>query len=164
MHYRLFILFAVVLISCQTTEETRVTDELPAENPNSPGDTETDVEKPSESPTPDESTTQNEVAKATHGAEVYGRVCVTCHGKSGDGRGMEMKLFGFDAPAEDWKHGPTVEGIKKTLVDGIHDSSMKSFDYYSEGDREAVALYVLELRERLLEAQSQEASEPSTEK
>ena len=83
------------------------------------------------------------------GAEIYGRVCVTCHGKDGDGRGLEMELFGFGAPEAEWTNGPSVEGILMTLQDGIHETSMKPFPEYGEAARRAVANHVLELRESL---------------
>jgi mono/diheme cytochrome c family protein len=85
------------------------------------------------------------------GAGIYNRVCVTCHGRTGDGRGLEQELFPFDAPEERWTHGPTVEGILTTLEDGIHETSMQPFPEYGEVERRAVAKYVLELREALLD-------------
>lgn len=86
------------------------------------------------------------------GATIYERVCVTCHGKTGDGTGLEQKLFGFDAPVEEWTYGPSVEGIMTALNEGIHETSMKPFPEYGEAERRAVAKYVLELRETLLES------------
>ena len=83
------------------------------------------------------------------GSEVYGLICVSCHGKSGDGRGLEIQLFSFGAPEEEWSNEPTVDGILRTLEDGIHDSSMRAFPEYRDVDRVKLAEYVLELREAL---------------
>ncbi len=82
-------------------------------------------------------------------SEVYSRVCVTCHGKKGDGRGLEIELFSFGSPEEEWSNGPTVDGILLTLEDGVHDSSMRAFPDLSDADRIALAEYILELRAAL---------------
>lgn len=164
MRYLLAFCMLFALSACQTGQETTIADEAAATESATDSEQTPDVdEEPATEPVSADPT-QPRVPNATHGAEVYARVCVTCHGKSGDGRGMEMKLFGFDEPAEKWTNGPTVEGIVKTLDQGIHQSSMKPFDDYSEGDRRAVALYVLELRERLLDAETDEPGSPSTAK
>lgn len=84
------------------------------------------------------------------GEQVYGRVCVTCHGPEGDGKGLEQELFSFATPAEQWKNGPTVGGILATLDQGVHQTSMQPFPEFGPLERESVALYVLQLREELL--------------
>lgn len=112
-----------------------------------------DDEVVSSTPQPADGATQRPEppkVEPNRGAQVYKQVCVTCHGRTGDGRGLEQELFGFDAPANQWTNGPTLEGILQTLDEGIHDSSMTSFADYREEDREAVARYVLELREFLV--------------
>lgn len=86
------------------------------------------------------------------GEAIYGRMCVTCHGKTGDGAGLEQKLFGFDTPVEEWTYGPTLEGIMTALNEGIHETSMQAFPEYGEAERRTVAKYVLELRAALLES------------
>lgn len=82
-------------------------------------------------------------------SEIYSRVCVTCHGKKGDGKGLEIELFSFGSPEEEWSNGPTVDGILLTLEDGVHDSSMRAFPDLSDADRVALAEYILDLREAL---------------
>lgn len=84
------------------------------------------------------------------GEALYEQICVTCHGATGDGMGLEQQLFSFGAPEDQWKNGATIEGILTTLSDGIHDTSMQAFPQYGEPEREAIASYVLELRARLL--------------
>ncbi|MFU8804909.1 MAG: c-type cytochrome [Bradymonadaceae bacterium] len=90
-----------------------------------------------------------------YGQDLYERACMTCHGKTGDGRGLEQELFGFGAPVEAWTHTPSVEGILLTLHDGIHETSMQAFPDFHEAERQAVALYVLELREELSKPEPQ---------
>jgi len=91
-------------------------------------------------------------SKAPDGEELYGRVCITCHGKTGDGMGLGQQLFGFDTDAAKWKNGPTDAGILTTLADGIHETSMKPFGEFSETERKALAGWVLGLRKELLAA------------
>ncbi len=82
--------------------------------------------------------------------DLYNRICVTCHGDAGDGQGMALQLFSFGAPEEEWRNGPTVEGVLITLDEGLHGTSMRPFPEYTEEDRRRLAAYILELREALL--------------
>lgn len=133
------VVLLLVASACQTSSEaeTRADDEALSSTPQ---------------PAKDGATQRPEPPKLepSRGAQVYKQVCVTCHGRTGDGRSLDQELFGFDAPADQWTNGPTLEGILQTLDEGIHDSSMTSFADYQEEDREAVARYVLELREFLV--------------
>lgn len=88
------------------------------------------------------------------GAELYGRICVTCHGAAGDGKGLGQQLFSFGTPEDQWKNGPTLEGITKTLAGGVHGSSMKPFPDFNEEQLGALAEHVLGLREALLAAET----------
>ena len=120
-------------------------------------------DEPHTQPTKDTPTTPDDIgtdvgtdagstAATVDGAEVYGRVCVTCHGKTGDGKGLEQELFSFATPADEWKNGPSVAGILKTLTTGVHETSMQPFPQFDDDEKRAVAEYVLELREDLIAA------------
>ena len=106
-------------------------------------------------PPPVEEQVDDEPLLETNGRAMYEQVCVTCHGKTGDGTGLDQQLFSFAAPEEEWKNGASKDGIIITLAQGTHDSSMQSFAQYREKEREAVADYVLELRASLLATPSE---------
>ena len=82
-------------------------------------------------------------------SEVYAEACVACHGERGGGDGTEEEGFSFDTPADEWTNGPTVDGILKTLDDGIHDTPMQQFEQFTNEDRIELAEYVIDLRHAL---------------
>jgi len=126
------LLIVMVAIGCKSAPPAADQPEPPATRPDS---STSDAGKPDIAP--------------LDGAELYGRVCVTCHGTDGDGKGLEQPLFSFGSPEQDWKNGPTVEGILTTLSEGVHDTSMAAFPGYGEAERRALATYVLSLRAEL---------------
>ena len=96
-----------------------------------------------------------------HGKDLFehappnGIACVQCHGPSGKGNG-ELAAgmtdnFGFPIrPANltsgEFKSGPGVEDIFRTITDGLNGTPMPTFkDLFSEQDRWALAYYVLSL-------------------
>lgn len=147
---------ALSLAGCDKAEQTK-DDETPKEAPTTA--TQPD-EQPDEQPAdPAEQADAGQAdmpAKIVSGEEIYGHVCVTCHGKTGDGKGLDQELFSYGAPEAKWTNGPTVDGIQKTLTQGVHATSMKPFPQYGEAERIAVAQYVLELREKLQKAEQTE--------
>ena len=82
-------------------------------------------------------------------SELYGAVCVDCHGEQGDGAGYLEDGFSFASPAEEWSNGPHVDGILRTLEDGIHETAMRDFPQYKDSDRIELAEYILDLRRAL---------------
>lgn len=107
-------------------------------------------------PPPDEVQTPTEPAVTPpDGEELYGRVCITCHGPRGDGTGLEQELFSFGSPTDQWTNGPTVDGILTTLGEGVHDTSMQAFPEFGDVERRAIAAYVLELRADLVKDAAQ---------
>lgn len=78
--------------------------------------------------------------------------CFTCHGEQGKGDGpqaatLAVKPRSFDAPVGEWKNGPTMEGIMKTLNEGIPPKYVMTpyKQQLSEDERKSVAKYVLKL-------------------
>ena len=144
---RFLLVVLVVLVGCKSSSEKT---EVPDEPQTQPTVAEADAAPP---PVADAGTSTDDAGPVEAGGEeVYERVCVTCHGKTGDGKGLGQQLFGFDTPANEWKNGPSVDGILITLEAGIHDTSMKAFPDYGDVERRAVAEYVLLLRAQLLQA------------
>ena len=80
------------------------------------------------------------------GSEFFRQNCVQCHGELGRGDGpaaatLNPRPRNFTSP-DSWKNGPDLPSIFKTLSEGIKDSGMASFDYFSKADRMALAHYV----------------------
>lgn len=83
------------------------------------------------------------------GKNLFSANCATCHGEQGHGDGpasttMNPRPRNFTG-ANDWKNGPDLPAIFKTLSMGVPGSSMASFDYFSRKDRMALAHYVQSL-------------------
>jgi cytochrome c oxidase subunit 2 len=72
---------------------------------------------------------------------VYEGMCASCHGTAGDGSGLPGEARSF-ASLEDWKRGPKVTDIYRTLTDGIEGSRMRAFPNLTPWERVAVAHYV----------------------
>ena len=88
-------------------------------------------------------------ALVARGRDLFTANCVTCHGNQGYGDGpaattMNPRPRNFTSP-NDWKNGPDLPAIYKTLSNGVPGSSMASFDYFSRKDRMALAHYVQSL-------------------
>jgi mono/diheme cytochrome c family protein len=91
-------------------------------------------------------------ASAEAGKAVYmGKgACWTCHGELGLGDGpagaaLNPKPRNLQE-AEGWKNGKSLEGIMKTLMEGLAGGSMVSYkDSLTEEERMAVTEYVLSL-------------------
>lgn len=83
------------------------------------------------------------------GQALFSQNCVACHGQSGRGDGPAAK--GLNPPPRDfsqdggWKNGYTMEGVWKTLQEGIKGSGMVAYDYLSKRDRMALVHYVRSL-------------------
>jgi cytochrome c oxidase cbb3-type subunit I/II len=95
-------------------------------------------------------------ALVAHGKEVWQQAkCWECHGDSGKGDGDKAAGlkddFGFpirptDLTRGQFKSGPAVEDIFRTLSTGLSGTPMPSFrDSFSDEDRWALAYYVLSL-------------------
>lgn len=101
-------------------------------------------EKPAEAPA-------SAPSVAINGKEVYtNNACSTCHGEAGLGDGaagaqLKVKPRNFKAPTAEWKNGKSVEGIVKTLKEGIVQNGMAPYTHLSEGEMTAVANYILEM-------------------
>jgi cytochrome c oxidase cbb3-type subunit 2 len=91
-----------------------------------------------------------------HGKDVWqGAKCWECHGNTGKGDGEKAPGlkddFNFPAPPADltsgqFKSGPAVEDIFRTMSTGLSGTPMPSYrDSLSEGDRWALAYYVISL-------------------
>lgn len=100
-------------------------------------------EKPAEAPA-------SAPAVASNGKEIYvNNGCNSCHGDTGLGDGaaaaaLNPKPRNFKAPTGEWKNGKSVEGITKTLKNGIA-PGMAAYTHISDADMAAVASYILEL-------------------
>ncbi|MCB1141651.1 MAG: cytochrome c [Leptospiraceae bacterium] len=102
-----------------------------------------------ETKTTEPATTDTAADDNAKGKELFAQ-CTSCHGDTGAGDGpagaaLKPPPRNFKAPAAEWKNGKTLEGITKTLKEGIPGSSMASYAYLSEEESSALAKYVLEL-------------------
>jgi mono/diheme cytochrome c family protein len=102
-------------------------------------------EKAPETSTTTESTSTN----SSKAAELYAQ-CAACHGDQGLGDGaagaqLKPAPRNFKSATAEWKNGKTVEGITKTLKEGITGTSMAAYSYLSDEDINTLANYVLEL-------------------
>ena len=83
------------------------------------------------------------------GQALFNQNCVSCHGPAGRGDGPAAR--GLNPPPRDfsqaagWKNGYQVEGIWKTLQEGIKGSGMVAYEYLSHKDRMALVHYVQSL-------------------
>jgi mono/diheme cytochrome c family protein len=69
--------------------------------------------------------------------KLYNTYCVSCHGKNGEG-GLVEGSRNFRTLA-DWKNGPTITQIYRTLENGLEGTQMRSFKNLSPWDRFALA-------------------------
>lgn len=88
-------------------------------------------------------------ALLAQGRDLFGRECVSCHGPEGKGDGpgglaLNPRPRNFTAP-EGWKNNYRLDGIYKTLDQGIPGSGMGSFSYLGRKERMALAHYVQSL-------------------
>jgi mono/diheme cytochrome c family protein len=65
------------------------------------------------------------------GKQLYASNCSSCHGETGDGKGpagasLNPPPRNFTS-MENWKNGPTIEGMYKTLIEGIPNTGMAAF-------------------------------------
>jgi len=83
------------------------------------------------------------------GQALFNQNCVSCHGPAGRGDGPAAQ--GLNPPprnfsqAAGWKNGYQIEGIWKTLQEGIKGSGMVAYEYLSHKDRMALVHYVQSL-------------------
>ncbi len=93
-----------------------------------------------------------------HGAEVYRRNCLPCHGVTGDGNGpaaayltprpRDYRLGVFKFTSTPYGYKPRREDILRTLQRGVVGTSMPSFRLLPKRDLDAVTDYVLALAHR----------------
>ncbi|MBI5881977.1 MAG: cytochrome c [Elusimicrobia bacterium] len=76
------------------------------------------------------------------GRALFERQCASCHGAAGKGDGPAAgslnPLPRNLTSSENWKNGPTLSGIFKTLATGLAGSAMASFDHLPAKDRMAL--------------------------
>ncbi len=82
------------------------------------------------------------------GKESYDMTCASCHGELGAGDGsaaqaLNPKPRNFKAPASEWKNGPTIAGITKTLNEGIKGTPMVSYKHLGDETISQIAKYVM---------------------
>lgn len=80
------------------------------------------------------------------GKQLYASNCVSCHGETGEGNGPAGASL--NPPPrnfknmDNWKNGPTLEGLFKTLQEGIPNTGMASFANLLPEQRLALIFYV----------------------
>jgi len=65
-----------------------------------------------------------------NGAKLYGRYCVTCHGKEGKGDGTggaKLEPKPSNLTDAEWKHGSTDAEIFQVIHDGAKNTGMRAF-------------------------------------
>jgi high-affinity iron transporter len=65
-----------------------------------------------------------------NGAKLFGRYCVSCHGKEGKGdgpAGAKLKPPPSNLADAEWKHGSSDAEILAVIHDGVKDTGMKGF-------------------------------------
>ncbi len=88
-------------------------------------------------------------ALLARGKVLFEQNCVACHGPEGHGDGPAAK--GLNPPPRNfsqptgWINGYQIEGIWKTLQEGVKGSAMVEYDYLSTKDRMALVHYVQSL-------------------
>jgi mono/diheme cytochrome c family protein len=80
------------------------------------------------------------------GKALYTTVCASCHGENGTGdgaaaAGLNPAPRNFRSP-DNWKNGPKLPGIYKTLEEGIPGSGMISYNYLTPEERIGIAHYI----------------------
>lgn len=80
------------------------------------------------------------------GSELFRQNCIQCHGELGHGDGpaaatLNPRPRDFTSP-DGWKNGHDLPSIFKTVSEGVKNTGMASFDYFSKTDRMALAHYV----------------------
>ena len=80
------------------------------------------------------------------GKQLYSSNCASCHGETGDGKGpagasLNPPPRNFTS-MEGWTNGPTLEGLYKTLQDGIPNTGMAAFANLPPDQRLALISYV----------------------
>lgn len=80
------------------------------------------------------------------GKNLYEATCAACHGSTGKGdgpaaAGLPTKPRVF-AQAAGWKNGPRMDGLWKTLDQGLPGTSMQSYSYLSKKDRMALVHHI----------------------
>lgn len=86
------------------------------------------------------------------GKEMYEMSCASCHGEKGAGDGAAAKALNppprnYKAPASEWRNGPTVAGVTKTLKLGIKGTSMVAYNHLGDETIDQLAKYVVYLHE-----------------
>lgn len=84
------------------------------------------------------------------GKDAFEMSCASCHGEKGGGDGaaaaaLNPKPRNFKAPAAEWKNGPNVAGVTKTLKEGIKGTSMVSYSHLGDETIGQIAKYVVHL-------------------
>ena len=78
------------------------------------------------------------------GERTYRLQCQACHGKGGD---HPDKMFNL--VDNEWKHGDSLQDIKKTVVEGVRGTAMQSFrGRLTPKKIDSVARFVYSLREK----------------
>jgi len=83
------------------------------------------------------------------GKAVYGSTCLACHGATGEGNGPVA--FAIKPPPRNFvkdkfKNGDSVGAVFATITNGLANTRMVGYPQIAEGDRWALAYYVLSLR------------------
>ncbi|WCL48582.1 c-type cytochrome [Leptospira sp. GIMC2001] len=86
------------------------------------------------------------------GKEAYDMSCASCHGELGAGDGaaasaLNPKPRNYKAPASEWKNGPTLAGVTKTLNEGIKGTSMVAYKHLGDETIGQIAKYVVYLNQ-----------------
>ncbi|MDZ4773291.1 MAG: c-type cytochrome [Planctomycetota bacterium] len=106
-----------------------------------------------QSPPPGTSTAVDEAAR-----KLYVANCATCHGETGDGKGVTV----LERPARSFKdggfsYGNTPEALLRTITHGIPGTLMPSFgDALKDPERKSLASYVLTLGPPVLTVESKD--------
>jgi mono/diheme cytochrome c family protein len=92
-------------------------------------------------------------AELAKGEEIFAQNCASCHGEKGHGDGaasasLNPKPRNFQAPASEWKNGNTLEGITKTLNNGIAGGAMVAYKHLGDDSINEVAKYVVYLTQQ----------------
>ncbi len=69
--------------------------------------------------------------------------CASCHGENGEGGLVEGARNFKDLTPKNWKNGPKLTDIYKTLEEGIEGTQMKAFNNLAPWDRIALAHHVI---------------------
>ena len=91
-------------------------------------------------------------ADTAAGKEAYDMSCASCHGELGAGDGAAASALvppprNYKAPASEWKNGPTIAGVTKTLKEGIKGTSMVSYKHLGDETIGQIVKYVVYLHQ-----------------